>query len=71
MFAWREKRAAWKAILRCHGVPYLTELSSQEHHGMLLLERSGEVHRDEGALPGRLHWHLTDKGRERWYERKL
>lgn len=53
--AWLEKRAAWKAFDRCYGVPYLSEISSAEHHGMLLLERDGKIIRDEGFTG--LHWH--------------
>ena len=63
-----EVRAARRALRRCYYVVYLGELSSREHHGMILLEGLGLVHRDEG-LTG-LHWHLTDAGR-RWVDRPL
>lgn len=49
--------------MRCYHVPYLRELNSREHHGIILLERDGVVERDEG-LSGELHWHLTEKGRQ-------
>lgn len=64
LFGWSERHAARKALDRTYCVPYLAELSSREHHGMLLLERSGLVQRDEGFSG--LHWHLTDAGRS-WF----
>lgn len=63
LFTLGERRAARKAIDRCYGIPRLKELSKREHHGMLLLEQAGIVHRDEGFSG--LHWHLTERGR-RW-----
>lgn len=59
---WLQRRAARRAIYRCYGVPYLRELNRREHHGMLLLERRGEIVRDD--LGPRLHWHLHPDGRE-------
>lgn len=49
------RRAARQAIERCHGVPYISELSRREHHGMILLEGDGAVARDD--IGGALHWH--------------
>lgn len=58
--SWWKMRAARRAIVRCHGVPYLRELSRREHHGMLLLEGRGEVYVDDGDVHfgGGLHWHV-------------
>jgi len=53
---WLQRRAARAAFVRCYGVPYLKEINRREHAGMALLERRGEVVRDDGGLD--LHWHL-------------
>lgn len=53
---WLRRRAARSAIERFYGVPYLNELSRREHAGMVLLERDGEVVRDDNG-PDSLHWH--------------
>lgn len=50
-----------KARHHCYFVPYDAEITPRERAGMQLLERIGEVIRDESGL--KLHWHRRTDGR--------
>jgi len=55
---WFPRTAARRAIERCYGVPYLSELNRREHRGMKLLEQEGEVIQDIALTgSGIYHWH--------------